>query len=124
MRTSNKIPDSVDVVFVATFDSVADLVDKTAAAAPIAEDYKCGLSDDNGSANGSRNKRVDEVMLNVVSASSCKSYNSVNKVILQYCFEADNNHRAALTELALELLGQYNLQRYSKKMHKIDLRVC
>ena len=60
--------------------------------------------DDNGGATGGRNKTVGEVMFNVVSDSSRKSYNSVNKVILQYCFEADNDHRAALTEWALELL--------------------
>ena len=33
---------------------------------------------------GGVNKTVDEVMFNVVSASSLKSYNSENKLIVQY----------------------------------------
>ena len=101
MRTCNNIPNSVDEVFAANFDSVPGIVDKTPVAAPISEDDEIGLSDDNGGAVGGGNKMVDEVMFNVVSASSRKSYNSVNKVILQYCFEVDNNQRAALTEWSL-----------------------
>ena len=61
---------------------MTDLVDKTSAAAPIAEDDGGGLSDDNGGATGGRNKTVDEVMFNVLSDSLRKSYNYVNKVIL------------------------------------------
>ena len=43
---------------------------------------------------GGGNKTLDEVILNVVSDISRKSYNSVNKVILQYCFEVDNDKHA------------------------------
>ena len=38
MRTSNNIPNSDDAAFTATHDSVPALADKTAGAAPIAED--------------------------------------------------------------------------------------
>ena len=73
------------------------------------------MLNDNGGVAVGGNKTVGKVMFNVVSASSQKSYNSVNKVILQYCFEADNNQRAALTEWALERLVQQKSQRDFKK---------
>ena len=50
---------------------------------------------------GSINNTVDEVIFNVESYLSCKSYNSVNKVILQHCFEVESNQLVALTEWAL-----------------------
>ena len=77
------------------------LLTKTDASAPIADDYEGLLLDDNGSAMGERNNTVDGLMFNMVSYLLRKSYNYVNKVIFQYCFEADNNQRAALTKWAL-----------------------
>ena len=64
MHTSNNSPNSVDAAFAVTFTSVPDLVNKTAAAAPIAE--KVGLSDDNGGVAGGVNKTVGDLMLNGV----------------------------------------------------------
>ena len=58
---------------------------------------------------------MDEIMFHLVSGSSRKSYNYVKKLILKYCFEADNNQRVALTEWALKRLGHSNPQRYFKK---------
>ena len=115
MLTSNNSPNSDDVAFVATFASVPDLVEKKAAYALIAVDYNSALSDDNGGAVGGINKMLDELMFNVVSASSRKRYNSVNKVVLKYCFEVGNNLGTALTEWLMELLGQQNLQIDHKK---------
>ena len=113
MHNSNNSPNSVDADFDAKFDSVTALVDETAAAAPIAEEG--GFSDCNSGKTGDRHNNMGEVMFIVVSASSLKSHNSVKKVILQYCFEADNNQRAALPEWALELLVQQNAHRYFNK---------
>ena len=109
MHTSNHIPNSVYASFAAMFYPVPAFVDKIDAAAPIAEE--CVLSDDNVGATGGVNKTLGEVMFNVVSASSKKRYNSVNKMILQYCFEADNNQRTVPTEWALERLVQQNPHR-------------
>ena len=97
MRTSNNSPNSVDAYFAATFVSVTALVDKTAATEPIEEGEKVELLYYNGGATGGGNKAVDEVMFNVVLASSHKIYNSVNKVILRYCFGDDNNQRGTIT---------------------------
>ena len=58
---------------------------------------------------------VDGVMFNLVSVSSRKLYNSMNKVILKYCFEADNNHPEALTKWALNQLEDQKLHRGSRK---------
>ena len=91
MRTSNNSPNSVYAAFTATFTSVPALVDNIAVDAPIVEDDEGRLQDYNGGATDGRNKTLDEVMFNVVSASLRKRYNSVNKVILPYCFETDNN---------------------------------
>ena len=113
MHNSKNSPNSVDADFDAKFDSVTALVDETAAAAPIAEEG--GFSDCNGGTTGGRHNNMGEVMFIVVSASSLKRNNSVKKVILQYCFEADNDQRAALTEWALEGLVQKKSQRDFKK---------
>ena len=55
---------------------------ETSAAAPIVEDEEVGLSDDNVGVIGSTNEIGDEVIFNMLSASSRKSYNYVNKIIL------------------------------------------
>ena len=115
MLTSNNSPNSDDVAFVATFSSAPDLVEKKAAYALIAEDGEVVLSDDNVGAVGGINKMLDELMFNVVSVSSRKRYNSVNKVVLKYCFEVGNNLGTALTEWLMELLGQKNSQNQFKK---------
>ena len=73
------------------------------------------MLNDNGGVAVGGNKTVGKVMFNVVSASSQKSYNSVNKVILQYCFEADNNQRTVPTEWALERLVKQNPHRHFNK---------
>ena len=86
LPTNKNSPNSVGADFVCTFASFPDIVDKTAPAAPIADDYEGILSDDNGGATGDINKMVDEVMFNVMLDFFYKSYNYVNKVILQYFF--------------------------------------
>ena len=52
MRTSNRIPNSVNAVLGATFASVTTLVGKTSAAAPISEDDRGGFLDDSSGATG------------------------------------------------------------------------
>ena len=84
MCNSNNSPNSVGADFAATFDSVPDIFDKTAAATPISEDGKGGFPDDNGGTTGGGNKTVDEVMFIIFPYSLRKSYNSVNKAILQF----------------------------------------
>ena len=105
MHTSNHIPNSVYASFAAMFYPVPAFVDKIDAAAPIAEDERGGLSDDNGGATGGRNKTVGEVMFNVVSDSSRKRYNSVNRIILQYCFEAINNQKNCINRMGTGTIG-------------------
>ena len=95
MRTSDNTLNSVDVSLAPTFDSVLAFVDETSTSETMAEDDEGVLLDDNGGTTGGRNKAVDEVMFNVVSALLLKSYNSVNKFILQYFFEAENYQRVA-----------------------------
>ena len=106
MHTSNNIPNSVYASFAAMFYPVPVLVDEIDAAAPIEEEF--GLSDDNDGVTGEGINTVVEVMFNVVSASLRKSYNYVNKMILQYCFEVYNNQRTVLTEWSLERLVKQN----------------
>ena len=108
MRTINNSLNSVDADSADNFASVSYIVDETAAAAPIAEDNEGGLSDDNGGTTEGVNNIVDEVMFNVLSDSLSRSYNSVNKLIVQYCFEEENNKHAALIEWALDQLGHHN----------------